>query len=311
VPLMVVAGLAIEDTTRSGTRPSSFVRAGAVGVVDALTDIVLYSEELVETLSAPGNDQPRWDRVESGWVLRWTAAEFLVPADGMSVKARVLPGVPDDIIEHLVADHIVPRLLILRGRTVFHGTAVSIEGRAAAFLGSTGAGKSTLAVTCASAFGSLLADDCLVIDEATDPPCVIPTSAVGRLRADTVSMTRDRAVASCAGKSLIACEGASGSVPLVAIVVLDRGDPHDDIRLTRVRPASATMALSRHRYAAEDDAAGAARVLAAQRALVEAVPVWSLRYPTDLAALPAVHQVVRDLLRADPSSNFASGGCDG
>ena len=300
----MVAGLAIEATRRAGSRSTRFGHVrGSVGTT-AGGGTVYLKEERVSSLAEPGDEQPRWHRVESGWALRWIAAEFLVSADASFVEARVLEGVPDDIVDHLIADHVVPRLLTLRGRTVFHGTAVSIEGQAVAFLGSTGAGKSTLAVTCANAFGALLADDCLVIEEHTDPMRVVPTSALGRLRSDAASIVGIGRPETCAGKTLIACEAESRPVPLAAIVLLDRGATDDSISLTRVGPARAMMGLGRHRFTFEDDAVAASGVLAAQRCVVEAVPVWSLRYPTDLAALPAVHHVLLDLIRSDAANGI-------
>lgn len=57
----------------------------------------------------------------------------------------------------------VPKLLILQGHPVLHASAVSINGRAIAFSGPSGAGKTTMARAFATAGAALLAEDFFVV----------------------------------------------------------------------------------------------------------------------------------------------------
>jgi hypothetical protein len=74
---------------------------------------------------------------------------------------------------------------MLRGFEAIHATAVSIDGAACAFLGPTGAGKSTLAINFASAGAPLLGDDCVVLSVASDAIVLTPGYAGARLWDDS------------------------------------------------------------------------------------------------------------------------------
>jgi hypothetical protein len=65
-------------------------------------------------------------------------------------------------------------ILTQRGKFVLHASTVAIDGRAAAFFGPSGRGKSTLTAALTSAGHPLIADDMTVIDMTADAPFVQP-----------------------------------------------------------------------------------------------------------------------------------------
>ena len=65
-------------------------------------------------------------------------------------------------------------ILAQRGKFVLHASTVSIDGRAVAFSGPSGRGKSTLSAALAHAGHPLIADDMTVIDTARERPIVQP-----------------------------------------------------------------------------------------------------------------------------------------
>ena len=116
------------------------------------------------------------------------AARFEVSAGGDSVCCRPAPGATDAALRHLLLDHVLPRVLCLRGLLVLHASALRApDGRAVAFLGASGAGKSTLAASLVAGGWRLLADDALVIEGGAVGPTAVPTYPGVRLWPDSAA----------------------------------------------------------------------------------------------------------------------------
>jgi hypothetical protein len=141
-------------------------------------DIVLPAVELMETgegdFAAAYREMPDLPRKkhavnhfklsdESDY-LGWTGMfEFLVSADGLSILGRVLPGgTPERLTTYLLGP-VMSFALVKLGMEPLHATAVVNDGRAIAFIGNSGYGKSTLASGCLRAGFTLLTDDLLAI----------------------------------------------------------------------------------------------------------------------------------------------------
>jgi hypothetical protein len=95
----------------------------------------------------------------------WDASEFLVDRAGTRVWARWPAAVPAGEVEMCLLGPILGFLLHLRGTPCLHGSAVAVDGRAVAFLGHSGAGKSTTAAAFVRAGYPALTDDVLALDE--------------------------------------------------------------------------------------------------------------------------------------------------
>ncbi|MEA2336303.1 MAG: hypothetical protein QOE82_310 [Thermoanaerobaculia bacterium] len=115
----------------------------------------------------------------------WTVDASATEAHGWAAGAgafRVRNGSeividpPDNVDERALRLAIVGPLLgvILaqRGRFVLHASTVAIDGRAVAFAGPSGRGKSTLVAALTRAGHPLIADDMTVIDTSTPIPMV-------------------------------------------------------------------------------------------------------------------------------------------
>jgi hypothetical protein len=90
---------------------------------------------------------------------------YLVAPDGRRVMAAP-PSGPAWRWERLVLAQVLPLAAVLRGMDVLHASAVAIAGRAVAFLGASGAGKTTLAGRIAARGAPLVTDDVLALDLA-------------------------------------------------------------------------------------------------------------------------------------------------
>ena len=89
---------------------------------------------------------------------------YLVTPDGRRVIAAP-PSGPAWRWERLVLAQVLPLAAVLRGMHVLHASAVALAGRAVAFMGRSGVGKTTLAGRIVAHGARLMTDDVLAVDD--------------------------------------------------------------------------------------------------------------------------------------------------
>ena len=89
--------------------------------------------------------------------------DFEMSSDGLSCTSYPLPSLDTETLQHLFRNHVQPLLWNRQGKLVFHASCVDIGGRAIAFMGDSGLGKSTLATGFARNGNSFLSDDGLLV----------------------------------------------------------------------------------------------------------------------------------------------------
>ena len=70
--------------------------------------------------------------------------------------------------QRFLVGRILPWAAVLRGHEAFHASAVAVRGRAAAFVGATGAGKTSLAVQLVARGADFVTDDVLSLSREGD-----------------------------------------------------------------------------------------------------------------------------------------------
>ncbi len=124
-------------------------------------------------------DGQEWLRIhdaESNYLFTFSGyAHYEVSRDFRDAVCRPEESVQRETLRHLFLDQVLPLMMAARGETVLHGSAVAFEGKAVVFLGSSGAGKSTIAVKLASLGYPLLTDDCLLLRFGTDEVLAYPS----------------------------------------------------------------------------------------------------------------------------------------
>lgn len=188
------------------------------------------------------------------YVLRFPdLADFVLVPSRRIVSCVAAEGVGASTVRHLLLDQVVPHLLAMDGSLVLHASAIECDGRAVAFAGPSGSGKSSLAASFAAEGFSLVADDFLLLAEAETGFEAVPSYPGLRLWPDSI------AALAPAGSSLapVRDEGEkrrlpSGSpsgraepMPLQAVVIL--GGPCEipgvDVSVDRVSARTGFMAL--------------------------------------------------------------------
>lgn len=89
--------------------------------------------------------------------------DFVISNDGRRVLWRKLAEVPDEVLFTYLLGQVLSFCLLARGIEPLHATCVVVNGKAIAFLGDSGYGKSTLAAALLSRGCPLLTDDVLVL----------------------------------------------------------------------------------------------------------------------------------------------------
>jgi len=247
--------------------------------------------------TADGDTDVRVAHVDGSYHLDFPRrARFHFDPAQRAIRATPRLGTDPGQIRHLLLDHVIPRLLNLTGAAVLHATAVRLPHGAVAFVGDTGAGKSTLAVSLALAGHQLLADDCCIIELAPDRSAsIIPSYPAARLWGPSgrallgLDDDPDR-------KHLVTGIGDQpwdpSPAPLRAVYALDAptSGPPACVAIDPVTSAAAFAVLVAHAFHLEPVGSGAnLELLDRFSALTGAVDVRRLAYPRRHDMLARVH----------------------
>ena len=116
--------------------------------------------------AANGDEVMACARHGEKYILRFNGlACFSIDFDLQRVSVLTENNCPENTLAHLLIDQVIPRIFGHMGRVVLHASAVELsDGRAVAFTGVSGQGKSTLATAFFSAGYRLLSDDCVLLE---------------------------------------------------------------------------------------------------------------------------------------------------
>ncbi len=240
-----------------------------------------------------------------GHVLQFSgAAEFSIDQDGRQVTAWIDPGTDSQTLRHLLLDHVLPRVLALRGRLVLHGATVMVEREAISFLGDTGCGKSTLAASFGTAGFRVTSDDGMVLDVRPDgvvawplyPSLRLWPEAVAHLFAQTPG---SEPMASYSSKRRVSPMNADGmpasALPLRALFVLNTEGAADSptIEIAPLSQRDACVAIMRNAFRLDPaDHAHIQHILHAAGEMARRVQTFSVRYPHHFVQLPEVRAAI-------------------
>jgi hypothetical protein len=90
--------------------------------------------------------------------------DVFVTHDRRSVAVQLAQDADPEMIPVLLQGNVLAALLLLAGKCVLHASGVDVGGKALAFVGGSGTGKSTLAALCCAAGAAFLTDDLLRVE---------------------------------------------------------------------------------------------------------------------------------------------------
>jgi hypothetical protein len=152
-----------------------------------------------------------------------------ISADGAEVVCAP-PGPAEWDWQRFLVGRILPWAAVLNGYEPLHAGAVALGGCAVAFVGPTGAGKTSLALRLVAGGAEFLTDDVLALDTVDDELRAHPGAAIASVReAERKAIAADvwgtlGTVLGDSGKTYLEVPRVSGPRPLGAIYFLRTGD---------------------------------------------------------------------------------------
>jgi len=252
-------------------------------------------------LEEEGDPWLNFARDGEGYLLRFPAcADFFLSGDGADIRCRPLPGVPEVTLRHLLLDQVIPLALSRRDRIVLHASAVLTPRGVIAFYGRSGLGKSTLAASLARQGHASVSDDCLVLRK--EGPCwmALPAYPGVRLWPSTAGElleeeTEGKEVAHYTAKRRISDAGIlpfAASPARVSSLFCLAGDT-SRVGIERIPAARAIVSLVESAFNLDIADGGLARSqFEAVGQLAEELPAYTIHYPREFGALPAVTDAI-------------------
>jgi hypothetical protein len=211
-----------------------------------------------------------------------------VALDGGSFGCSYMaPGVAPKHVQQALLGPAITLALALQGTFCLHASAVEVDSGLLAFVGKTGAGKSTLARMLADSalLGQRRAsDDILPLKLDSDQP-------TAQIDFPQLKLAPDQQP----------CLSGPSSLPLRALFLLRAptdASPQRAVRVERLGARDSLLALIRHTVAARlFDAELLERHLTFSAAVAGRIPVWRLSYPREPASLPRLAKAIASELR--------------
>ena len=262
----------------------------------------LDSEPFNQYIFDDGSVWTEFHRDGDNYLLRFPGlADFHVSADGRRVGVHPVDTTDESTIEHLYINQLVPLALSRQGIPTFHASVVTVPGGAVAFLGKTGAGKSTLAASFALQGSAFLTDDGLIVEETDEGLFAQPSHASLRLWDDSAQALISGGVpetskVSYSDKSrLVAGEALAYSqepAQLLAAFQLAVEEPND-VSITELDGSDQYRAWLENSFLLDiEDREQLAKHFDWTHRISDAVPTYRLDYVRDFCMLPDVRRAI-------------------
>jgi hypothetical protein len=227
-------------------------------------------------------------RDASHTVLRYpNLCDFVGDASFEHIDVHLHPEADEGLLPVLIAGALLAIHLMLRQELVLHASAVQVEGRALAFVGRSGMGKSTLATALCAKGYPLVSDDLLRVDATL---LTYPGATETRLRDSARPLANGTAYETADGRLAVRpSDVVTDPLPLAACVIPQPSRDVTEVSTRRLRPAEALLRLSSYpRVLGWTDQPTMAVTFQALGDLVEQIPVLEARIPWGLPFAPGV-----------------------
>jgi hypothetical protein len=250
-------------------------------------------------------ENPYYYSVEGNTFLKVPSIGIFSIRQGRAINIIPEDGLDPDRLHLYLTGNIFAFLLLQRGYFVLHASAASVAGRATAFLGMPGAGKSSLVAALQQLGHTILVDDVTAVDLYTNPVSVIP--AFPQIKLD-LEAAKSQGIDPETLIPLDDLEEKRGfrfaesfqesNRPLSKIYILtDQGDQI----FQRLTPQEAIVELIRNSYPTRFAQAGSASHFHQCVELVKQVPVFRLKRSPTLDTLPEFAALLADHILFTPS----------
>src|SRR4051794_6778303 len=189
----------------------------------AATPERLLEEEFEDSRATRTID--RDERIGYRLYARYFGLALISPSGDRTLCAP--PGVAAWRWQRFLVGRVLPWVALLRGREVFHASAVRVGDRAIAFVGATGGGKTSLALRMVMRGAGFVTDDVLAVDPRPDGRVLAwPGASILAVRpAEKAALARGQLgrigqVLGTSGKTYVALNREPAPLPLGALYFL-------------------------------------------------------------------------------------------
>ena len=247
-------------------------------------------------------------KLEAGYLLRFPEfADFIVSDDARTLRCYLQANCPPETMRHLLLNQVIPIVLSHLGKLVLHASACATPHGVMAFMGMTGAGKSTLAASFGQRGFAVLTDDCLLIEQQGRVATTVPSYPGLRLWPESVEALFEQEpvlqpLAHFTDKKRVIFDQDPFDSPLSvsAIYVLTQPDIMPDASDVTIFPMATSEALLetvRHTFQLDiTDRERLGQSFKRHERLAISVPFFRLNFPREHAFLPAVNTAILDHL---------------
>ncbi|KOS04459.1 dephospho-CoA kinase [Paenibacillus polymyxa] len=160
-----------------------------------LPELLLAEPEAVEDVVIRQADLTAWSGQleQANFVMLGERFMFKIPGtaiyavrEGKEIEVSIFSGADPDTVRLFVLGTCMGVLLMQRRILPIHGSAVVIGGRAYAFVGESGTGKSTLAATFRQAGYQMVSDDVIAVEATASSAIVYPAYPQQKLGLDSL-----------------------------------------------------------------------------------------------------------------------------
>jgi hypothetical protein len=232
--------------------------------------------------------------------------DYWVSFDGKEVQCSPSPQAPNFAIRHLFLNQVLPLILSRQERLVVHASAVVFAQGAAAFVGRSGQGKSTIAATFGAMGCSVLADDCLVLRDSPGGWMGIPSYPGVRLSPEgseevfgsspvEEGISSDDFKRRISDPAMLRFAEKPSAVRCLYFIDGDEEAGQTRASITRLAPNEAFIKLCNHSFNINiKDKRLLRRQFASIAAITATVPCFDLNYPRVFSSLDGLRDAIVD-----------------
>ena len=247
-----------------------------------------------------------------GYLLRFNElADFTIDRIGSEIDCMPRPGIPEDTIQHLLLDQVIPLVINLRGGEALHASAILASYGVVAFAGPAGSGKSTITASLMKMGYPFVSDDCLTLRERDQTILAIPAYPGLRLWDDAQEHLfgekgYKKSVAHYTRKLRVDIEERPESyspepkpfVRLYDIVNSSETDETSNIMIEKLSPRDSFMALVRCAFRLDiTDQQMLSRQFQFLKGVTSKISVRRLSFPRNFRILPDVQKAILNDLK--------------
>jgi hypothetical protein len=251
------------------------------------------------------HDNPNFFSADGNTFIKILSVGTFSIRQGREIIVAPEDGVDPNRLHLYLTGNIFAFLLLQRGYLVLHASAASVDGQAAAFLGTPGAGKSSLVAALYQLGHTILVDDVTAIDLDSDLASVIPAFPQVKLEieaAKNLGIDPQKLILLHEDEEKRGFRFAErfpgDNQPLSKIYILS--DQGDQI-FQRISPQEALVELIRNSYPTRFAQSGGAEHFLKCVGLVKKVPVFRMKKPPTLKDLPDFAALLADHILSIPS----------